>query len=65
MLQSADYARILPSHTVKATLGHTIAVVKVSTLLEIDVGQDINAGSGKFGKKNKRRALNTHVLCST
>ena len=21
-------------------------------------------GPGKFGKKNKRRALNTHVLCS-
>ena len=30
-----DYARILPSHTVKATLGHTIAVVKVPTLLEL------------------------------
>ena len=30
----------------------------------IDVGQGINVGSGKFGKKNKRRALNTHVLCS-
>ena len=30
----------------------------------IDVGQGINVGPGKFGKKNKRRALNTHVLCS-
>jgi hypothetical protein len=29
-----------------------------------DVGQGINVGPGKFGKKNKRRALNTHVLCS-
>ena len=25
---------------------------------EIDVGQEINIGSGKFGKKNKHRALN-------
>ena len=30
----------------------------------INVGQGINVGPGKFGKKNKRRALNTHVLCS-
>ena len=30
----------------------------------IDVGQGINVGPGKFGKKNIRRALNTHVLCS-
>ena len=30
----------------------------------IDVGQGINVGPEKFGKKNKRRALNTHVLCS-
>ena len=30
----------------------------------IDVGQGINVGPGKLGKKNKRRALNTHVLCS-
>jgi hypothetical protein len=30
----------------------------------IDVGQEINVGPGKLGKKNKRRALNTHVLCS-
>ena len=30
----------------------------------IDVGQGINVGPGKFGKNNKRRALNTHVLCS-
>ena len=26
----------------------------------IDVGQGINVGPGKFGKKNKRRALNKH-----
>ena len=25
--------------------------------------QGINVGPGKLGKKNKRRALNTHVLC--
>ena len=30
----------------------------------IDVGQGIKVGPGKFGQKNKRRALNTHVLCS-
>ena len=30
----------------------------------IDVGQGINVGPGKFGKKNKCRALNTHVICS-
>ena len=30
----------------------------------IDIGQGINVGPEKFGKKNKRRALNTHVLCS-
>ena len=30
----------------------------------IEVGQGINVGPGEFGKKNKRRALNTHVLCS-
>ena len=30
----------------------------------IDVGQGINVGPGKFDKKNKRRALNKHVLCS-
>ena len=30
----------------------------------IDVGQGINVGPGKLGKKNKRRALNTHVLCN-
>ena len=30
----------------------------------IDVGQGINIGPGKFGKKNKHRALNIHVLNS-
>ena len=30
----------------------------------IDVGQGINVRHGKFGKKNKHRALNTHVLWS-
>ena len=34
---------------------------KMNTLASgIDVGQGINVGPGKFGKKNKRRALNTH-----
>ena len=38
----------------------------ISCTLEsgIDVGQGITVGPGKLGKKNKRRALNTHVLCS-
>ena len=42
------------------------AYYKHSITLEsgIDVGQGINVGPGKLGKKNKRRALNTHVLCS-
>ena len=40
-------------------------VLQIITLASgIDVGQGINVGPGKFGKKNKRRALNTHVLCS-
>ena len=30
----------------------------------IDVGQGISIGPGRFDKKNKRRALNTLVLCS-
>ena len=34
---------------------------KLGTLASrIDVGQGINVGPGKFGKKNKRRALNKH-----
>ena len=37
---------------------------KVTLASGINVGQGINVGPGKFGKKNKRRALNTHVLCS-
>ena len=34
----------------------------LATTLEsvIDVGQGISVGPGKFGKKNKRRALNKH-----
>ena len=30
----------------------------------IDAGQGINIQHGKFDKKNKRRALNSHILCS-
>ena len=38
------------------------AIFISSTLASgIDLGQEINVGPGKFGKKNKRRALNTHV----
>ena len=45
---------------------HSGSILEIGTTLEsgIDVGQLINVGPGKFGKKNKRRALNTHVLCS-
>ena len=28
---------------------------------QINVGQGMNVGPGEFGKKNKHRALNTHV----
>ena len=42
---------------VKSTILPTLAS-------EIDIGQGINIGPGEFVKKNKRRALNTHVLCS-
>ena len=39
--------------------------LKWSTLASgIDVGQGINEEPGKFGKKNRCRALNIHVLCS-
>ena len=30
----------------------------------IEIGQGISVGPGKLGKKNKSRALDTHVLCS-
>ena len=40
-------------------------IVKRHTLESgIDVGQGISVGPGKFAKKNKHRALNTHALCS-
>ena len=44
----------------------TRKLFKMRSTLEsvIDVGQGISVGPGKFDKKNKRRALNTHVLCS-
>jgi hypothetical protein len=41
-----------------------IQIPAITLASGIDVGQGINVGPGKFGKKNKRRALNTHVLCS-
>ena len=41
-----------------------IPLMIVTLASGIDVGQGINVGPGKFDKKNKRRALNTHVLCS-
>ena len=35
--------------------------IRICTLESvIDVGQGIRVGPGKFDKKNKRRALNTH-----
>jgi hypothetical protein len=41
-------------------------IFRIAGTLEsgIDVGQGINVGPGKLGEKNKRRALNTHELCS-
>ena len=38
-------------------------IVQVHATLEsgIDVGQGMNVGPGKFGKKNKGRALNNHL----
>ena len=44
--------------------GHAIGSCFVTLESGIDIGQGINVGPGKLGKKNKRRALNTHVLCS-
>ena len=50
----------------KVVMGNKLdTIIFTSTLASrIDVGQGVNVGPGKFGKKNKRRALNTHVLCS-
>ena len=46
MLPAADYKRVIH---------------KPSTLdFGIDVGQEINVGPGKFGKKNKCRVLSNH-----
>ena len=36
----------------------TFSMVPSTLESGIDVGQEINVGPGKFGKKNKRRALN-------
>ena len=42
-----------------------IGLRTVGTLASgIDIGQGINVGPGKFGKKNNRRALSAHLLCS-
>ena len=38
--------------------------LKTTLASRIDVGHGINIGPGKFGKKNKHRALNIHILCS-
>ena len=45
-------------------LGADIFLIASTLASGIDAGQGINVGPGKFGKKNKRRALNTHLLCS-
>ena len=56
------------NHTNKiidSNMGYSLTSLFGGTLESgIDVGQGINVGPGKSGKKNKRRALNTHVLCS-
>ena len=49
-----------PGATSSGVFGFTC---KATLASGIDIGQGINIGSGKFSKKNKRRALNTHVLC--
>ena len=56
-------------HTVEPSVPYTQKPNRVeqgACTLEsvIDVGQGISVGPGKFDKKNKGRALNTHVLCS-
>ena len=53
LIQSQSFSGLLQNFLIKAYLASGI-----------DVGQGINVGPGKFGKKNKRRALNTHALCS-
>ena len=42
-----------------------VCIPSLSSILAsgTDVGQGINVGPGKFGNKNERRALSTHVLC--
>ena len=58
----------MESHSEQRTFFFQNIIDKEKTLRTIesgiDVGQLINVGPGKFGKKNKHRALNTHVLCS-
>ena len=51
-------------HKVQSHKSHHFRSVLNTLKSGIDVGQGINVGPGKFGKKNKHRALNTHVLCS-
>ncbi len=40
---------------------HCFTPETITLASRIDVGQGINIGPGQFGKKNKRRALNTHA----
>ena len=57
--------RLLKTFSLKESAFEDYWIKEPGTLESgIDVGQGINVGPGKLGKKNKRRALNTHVLCS-
>ena len=52
---------LFPCWVINVKLGTGIHVTTLAS--GIDIGQGINVEPGKFGKKLKRRALNTHVLC--
>ena len=65
-VSSAKIAFLLAKFLGYKLFSHPLLFLAFLATLEsvIDVGQGINVGPGKLGKKNKRRALNTHVLCS-
>ena len=43
------------------TYNYTVCFFMATLASGIDVGQRINVGPEKYGKKDKRRALNTHI----
>ena len=51
--------KLAPSLVSEASMGHSLHSTSDGTLESvIDVGPGISIGPGRFGKKNKRRALN-------